>query len=62
MDLLLENGDIVSIRYNEHITKVATVREVNEDSIEFFDIDTNFELTKKFINRSGIIITVLETD
>lgn len=58
----MQKGDNVSIRYNEFVTKAATVLEVSDDAIKFFDNNGEFILTKAFIERSGIVITELFED
>jgi hypothetical protein len=59
---IMNNGDIVSIKYNEFVTKCATVVKQDETGIMFFDTDSDFILTHDFIKRSGIEITLLDTD
>lgn len=58
----MQRGDNVSIRYNEFVTKAATVLEVSDDAYAFMDIDSKFVLTKAYIERAGIEITELVED
>lgn len=58
----MTRGDNVSIRYNEFLTKAATVLETSDEAIKFFDNNGKFILTKAYIERAGIVITELEED
>lgn len=58
----MQRGDNVSIRYNEFVTKAATVLEVSDEAIAFFDNSGKFVLTKAYIERAGIEIVELFED
>lgn len=58
----MQKGDNVSIRYNEFITKAATVLEISADAISFMDMDGKFVLTHAYIERAGIVVTELYED